>query len=168
MDEEIASSGPTQPRKRSKKASSAADSSDDPYDFETTGSGSQTAAELSTLKGKRSKKGSQSAGDVTRTQDTTAAETTAMETIEESGEGGGGEGEEAPSISEERFDVFKKSLTQLFRESRAQSIPMARFRDYLGQQHGAQPFRQHETAAAFQRMTDANQIMVADDIIFLI
>ena len=72
------------------------------------------------------------------------------------------------SINDERFNLFKKSLTQLFRESRAQSLPSSRFREYLAEKHSAQPFQSHETRAAFQKMTDANQIMVADDIIFLI
>jgi DNA replication licensing factor MCM3 len=78
------------------------------------------------------------------------------------------EDETPASISDERFNLFKKSLTQLFRESRAQSLPSSRFRDYLAEKHSAQPFQSHETRAAFERMTDANQIMVADDIIFLI
>lgn len=83
-----------------------------------------------------------------------------METIDEE--------EEPASITDERFNVFKKSLTQLFRESRAQSLPASRLREYLGQQHSSQPFRAPEMRAAFDRMTEANQIMVADDIIFLI
>lgn len=79
------------------------------------------------------------------------------------------EEDEPASISDERLNVFKKSLTQLFRESRAQSLPMTRFRDSLAEQHSSdRPFTSGEIKAAFEKMTDANQIMVADDIIFLI
>jgi DNA replication licensing factor MCM3 len=111
-----------------------------------------------TLTGKRAKKSSASQSSAA---DTTGADASAMETIQEEEDG-------EASITEERFDVFKKCLTQLFRETRAQSLPMARFREHLGQQFSNQPFRKPEINAAFQRMTDANQIMVADDIIFLI
>lgn len=76
--------------------------------------------------------------------------------------------EEEASISDDRFNVFKKSLTQLFRESRAQSIAMTRFNEALDTEHKSNPFKKSEITAAFSRMTEANQIMVADDIIFLI
>lgn len=76
--------------------------------------------------------------------------------------------EEEASISDERFNVFKKSLTQLFRESRAQSIAMTRFKESLDAEHKSNPFKKAEITAGFSRMTEANQIMVADDIIFLI
>jgi len=76
--------------------------------------------------------------------------------------------EEEASISDDRFNVFKKSLTQLFRESRAQSIAMTRFKEALDTEHKSNPFKKSEIVAGFSRMTEANQIMVADDIIFLI
>ena len=132
----------TQPKKR------RADN-DDPYEWDAD----VTSSAEPSLSAKRAKK----TASQSKTQ-SSAGPSVSMDTIEE----------EPASISEERFNVFKKSLTQLFRESRAQSIPMARFRDYLTEQHKANPFRNHEMTAAFERMTDANQIMVADDIIFLI
>lgn len=122
---------------------------EDPYDFED----SQPATGASGRSGKSKQS----------TQSSQPTDSVPMDTIpyEESSA-------EPASISEERFNVFKKSLTQLFRESRAQSLPAARFRDYLREQHSDKPFSSGESRAAFERMTDANQIMVADDIIFLI
>lgn len=149
-DETTVSTMDSQKRKRTRTTP------DDPYDFDATTSQAETASGSTT---KRSKKTSQ---DTTTSQGSTLGTDSSvpMDTIDE---------DETPaSISEERFNLFKKSLTQLFRESRAQSLPSSRFREYLAEKHSSQPFRAHETRAAFERMTDANQIMVADDIIFLI
>ncbi len=104
-----------------------------------------------------------SQGDRTEgSADATAMETTAVAEEEE---------ETVMAIDEPRFEMFKKSLTGLFRESRAQSIAMSRLRQHLADvtaAAAAPAFTRGEIGAAFERMTDANQIMVADDIIFLI
>ena len=150
QNETVASNGSSQRTKRGKA------SQDDPYDFEdsqpSTSSGSSA---------KRAKRTTQDSGvSQASSHATEATDSAPMDTIVED--------EEPASITDERFNAFKKSLTQLFRESRAQSLPATRLREYLGQQHSGQPFRAPEIRAAFDRMTEANQIMVADDIIFLI
>lgn len=145
----VSSTATSQQRKRTRK-------NGDPYDFES--SADQTA-ELATPK--RQKKLSQAKSVSDAASQAAVADSFAMDTIEE-------ESLEIGTITEERFEAFKKTLTQLFRESRAQSIPMSRFCAYLEQQHATAPFRKAETNAAFARMTDANQIMIADDVIFLI
>lgn len=124
---------------------------DDPYEFDATGS--QLASSSTT---KRSKKSTQ---DSAASQGSLASDSVPMDSVGD---------DEPASITEERFNLFKKSLTQLFRESRAQSLPSSRFHQYLTEQHSSQPFKASEIRAAFERMTDANQVMVADDIIFLI
>ena len=129
---------------------------EDPYDFDATSSQPTTATGSTTKRPKKS------------TQDTAASQGSSLGTDSVPMDTTVDEDETPASISDERFNLFKKSLTQLFRESRAQSLPSSRFREYLAEKHSAQPFQSHETRAAFERMTDANQIMVADDIIFLI
>ena len=146
IDETTVSTAESQKRKRTRTTP------EDPYEFDVTGS--QSASGSSTKRSKKAATQESSQGSALGT------DSAPMETIDE---------DDTPaSISEERFNLFKKSLTQLFRESRAQSLPSSRFREYLVEKHSAQPFRAHEIRAAFERMTDANQIMVADDIIFLI
>lgn len=148
-DETTVSTAESQKRKRTRTTP------DDPYEFDATSSQVETASGSTT---KRSKKATQ---DSAASQGSSlGTDSVPMDSITEDAT--------PASISEERFNLFKKSLTQLFRESRAQSLPSSRFREYLVEQHSSQPFREHETRAAFERMTDANQIMVADDIIFLI
>lgn len=148
-NETVASAADSQKRKRTR------DTPEDPYEFDTTTSQPTTASGSTT---KRPKRGTQ---DLTASQvSSSGTDSVPMDTIDE---------DDTPaSITDDRFNLFKKSLTQLFRESRAQSLPSSRFRDYLAEQHATQPFKSHEIRAAFERMTDANQIMVADDIIFLI
>lgn len=45
---------------------------------------------------------------------------------------------------------------------------MQRVTEYIKAEHPSQPFSQDELDAAIQKMTDANIIMVADDMLFLI
>ena len=110
-DDQTVSTGASQKRKRTRTSQS-----DDPYDFEY----SQPATGAS---GRSSGKSKQA------TQSSQPSDSVPMDTIDEEASA------EPASISEERFNLFKKSLTQLFRESRAQSLPAARFRDYLREQH---------------------------------
>jgi hypothetical protein len=63
---------------------------------------------------------------------------------------------------------FKSVLQQLFREERVNSLPLERVTAYVNDKYGHQPFSRDEVAAALQRMTHDNHVMMADDIIFLI
>jgi DNA replication licensing factor MCM3 len=59
-------------------------------------------------------------------------------------------------------------LQTAFRESRDSSLPVARIVDYVNENSGDVALTQGEIDSALDRMTSDNQIMVADDIVFLI
>lgn len=70
-------------------------------------------------------------------------------------------------ISEERFAVFKQKLNQAFRDAREQTLALERLTAIINQS-ADEAFQQPEINAAVERMSDANQIMVADGMVFLI
>lgn len=70
-------------------------------------------------------------------------------------------------ISEQRLGVFKNSLQKMFREAREQSLPLARITAAVNKNND-EAFSKGEIEAAVSRMTEDNQIMLADDIVFLI
>ncbi|KAH8343404.1 hypothetical protein KR059_010142 [Drosophila kikkawai] len=71
------------------------------------------------------------------------------------------------TISDARLGGFKSNLQRLFREAREQSLPLARITTAINDGN-PEPFSGGEIEAAVHRMTEDNQIMVADDIVFLI
>lgn len=71
-------------------------------------------------------------------------------------------------IDADRLTNFKLALQQFFREERANSLPLARIKTYVNEKYSHQEFQDGEIEAALDDMTRENQIMVADDIIFLI
>ncbi|XP_053972256.1 DNA replication licensing factor Mcm3 [Hylaeus volcanicus] len=74
---------------------------------------------------------------------------------------------EAPAtITEERLKLFRTLLHKLFQQQRAQSLPLSRVREYINSEQSKE-FTSGEITAAINRMSDANQIMAADDNIFL-
>lgn len=78
--------------------------------------------------------------------------------------------ESAPSpdfISQDRLSVFKQKLNQAFRDVRDQTLAVEALTSAINQSI-AEPFSQAEVNAAIELMSDANQIMVADGIVFLI
>ncbi|XP_060662109.1 DNA replication licensing factor Mcm3 [Drosophila nasuta] len=77
------------------------------------------------------------------------------------------ESEATSTISESRLGLFKNGLQRLFREAREQSLPVSRISKAINE-NNAEPFTAGEIDAAMHRMTEDNQIMVADDIVFLI
>ncbi|KAG5670940.1 hypothetical protein PVAND_001169 [Polypedilum vanderplanki] len=72
------------------------------------------------------------------------------------------------NISDARLNIFKNGLQKVFRESRDSSLPVERIVNYVNQNSGDIAFSQGEIKSALERMTNDNQIMVADDIVFLI
>lgn len=72
-----------------------------------------------------------------------------------------------PTITEDRLKAFRTLLYKLFQEQRTQSVPLSRVHEYLDAQHSPK-FTSSEITAAITKMTDDNQIMSADDNIFLI
>jgi DNA replication licensing factor MCM3 len=74
----------------------------------------------------------------------------------------------AEAISDARLAIFKNGLQKVFREARDSSLPVERIVNYVNVNSGDVAFSQGEIASALERMTNDNQIMVADDIVFLI
>uniref|UniRef100_A0A336MH06 DNA replication licensing factor MCM3 n=1 Tax=Culicoides sonorensis TaxID=179676 RepID=A0A336MH06_CULSO len=72
------------------------------------------------------------------------------------------------TLSEERFKVFKTGLQRLFRESRQQSLPVTQVAEFVNRESGDEVLTQAEIDLALHRMTEDNQIMVADDFVILI
>lgn len=79
--------------------------------------------------------------------------------------------EEAMAIDEtitaERLKVFQHRVQAAFRKVREQSLPLVKLMEVVNE--GAdEPFSVGESRAAIVQMTDANKLMLADDIVFLI
>ncbi|KOB68119.1 DNA replication licensing factor MCM3, partial [Operophtera brumata] len=138
-EEEPDSAQPSQPRaKRSKRTTAEGEA--DPYEF----SSDEEAEPV--LRAARSMQ-----PDPT-TDRTTRSQTTTQRTV----------------IQPDRLALFKKSLQQLFRDERASTLPLARVTSYLNEQYSHAPFETGEVHAALETMTLDNQVMLADDIVFLI
>jgi DNA replication licensing factor MCM3 len=74
----------------------------------------------------------------------------------------------AEPIADDRLTIFKNGLQKIFREARDSSLPVERIVTYINQNSGDVAFSQGEITSALERMTNDNQIMVADEIVFLI
>ncbi|CAN9507796.1 unnamed protein product [Ophioblennius macclurei] len=70
-------------------------------------------------------------------------------------------------LSAERLKEFKSSLFAVFQSAHAQSVKMAALMDDVNKER-QERFSEAEVRAALARMQDDNQVMVADDIVFLI
>ncbi|KMZ08260.1 DNA replication licensing factor Mcm3 [Drosophila simulans] len=114
------------------------------------------------------------AGDLTRRETRRSLPTRSVSTLlaspsseEQSVAAGATPTTEPAVISDARLGEFKNNLQRLFREAREQSLALARITTAINV--GSQePFTAGEIEAAVHRMTEDNQIMVADDIVFLI
>ncbi|XP_070782543.1 DNA replication licensing factor MCM3 [Enoplosus armatus] len=74
---------------------------------------------------------------------------------------------EDSELSAERLKEFKSSLFSVFQSAHAQSVKMKTLMDDINKERQNR-FSEPEVRAALARMQDSNQVMVADDIIFLI
>ncbi|XP_022624887.1 DNA replication licensing factor MCM3 [Seriola dumerili] len=74
---------------------------------------------------------------------------------------------EDTELSADRLKEFKSSLFAVFQSAHAQSVKMKTLMDDVNKERQNQ-FTEPEVRAALARMQDDNQVMVADDIIFLI
>ncbi|XP_051792527.1 DNA replication licensing factor MCM3 isoform X15 [Acanthochromis polyacanthus] len=70
-------------------------------------------------------------------------------------------------LSAERLKEFKSSLFSVFQSAHAQSVKMTALMDDINKQRQDR-FTEAEVRVALARMQDDNQVMMADDIIFLI
>jgi hypothetical protein len=57
---------------------------------------------------------------------------------------------------------------ELFRDDRSESLTLDRVREVINREHHAEPFDDGELLAAIDTMSDENQVMFADNTIFLI
>ncbi|KAL0881368.1 hypothetical protein ABMA27_001245 [Loxostege sticticalis] len=72
------------------------------------------------------------------------------------------------AIDANRLTQFKTALQQLFRDERANSLPLDRITAHVNEQYSHETFSSGEIHAALDKMTQDNQVMMADDIVFLI
>lgn len=70
-------------------------------------------------------------------------------------------------LSAERLKEFKSSLFSVFQSAHAQSVKMTSLMDDINKQRQDR-FTEAEVRSALARMQDDNQVMMADDIVFLI
>lgn len=62
-----------------------------------------------------------------------------------------------------RLKTFRAKLFDLFKSEHAQSVPLDKVKSHMGT-----GFTEDEVFGAVEKMMDANQVMLADDVIFLI
>ena len=79
------------------------------------------------------------------------------------------------TITDDRLKIFKTRLLRMFQAERAQTLPVATVKQKAnvageGEKEGAavEAFTEAEIGAALERMMNENQIMTADDMVFLI
>lgn len=72
------------------------------------------------------------------------------------------------SISVDKLKVFKTNLNKAFRGARTQSLPLDKIKEFLDKEATTEHFSMGEINAAIRMMTDDNQVMMADGIVFLI
>ncbi|KAM9563488.1 DNA replication licensing factor MCM3 [Guaruba guarouba] len=70
-------------------------------------------------------------------------------------------------LAEPRLKAFKARLLEVFKASHAQSVGLKNMMESINRDN-PEPFSQDEVKVALAHMQDDNQIMVSDDIIFLI
>lgn len=71
------------------------------------------------------------------------------------------------TISSDRLSIFKSSLQKVFRDQRSQSLALDKVTEYVNKDMDSK-FTTGEIKSAVEIMTEENQIMEADGIIFLI
>ncbi|GFO12882.1 DNA helicase [Plakobranchus ocellatus] len=76
--------------------------------------------------------------------------------------------EQQSGITDDRLKVFRSSLYQLYKKERAQSVQLQQVKDYMAAQHTSQVFTEEEILAAIDKMMDENQVMLSDNIVFLV
>ncbi|XP_076279014.1 minichromosome maintenance 3 [Lasioglossum baleicum] len=140
---------PAERTKKKRARRTTTNGEQDPYDFEDEDDShiDEAASRLTRSQAKAASTPSRSEGT---SQDTEKASTS----------------ESPATITEERLKVFRTLLHKLFQQQRAQSLPLSRVREYINSEQ-SEEFTSGEITAAINKMSDANQIMAADDNIFL-
>uniref|UniRef100_A0A8W7PLS9 DNA replication licensing factor MCM3 n=1 Tax=Anopheles coluzzii TaxID=1518534 RepID=A0A8W7PLS9_ANOCL len=103
-------------------------------------------------------------GDLTRRTTITSprvAESATMDT-EEAAESS------VVAISEARLKLFRQGVFMAFKHFHDQSVSLARLTTHINENSGDEAFTPGEITAAVNQMTESNNIMVHDDMVFLI
>ena len=66
-----------------------------------------------------------------------------------------------------RLSSFKTTLCRAFQENRTQALSLPKLKEFVNKDN-LTPYTQGEIDAAIEKMTDENQVMMADGIVFLI
>jgi len=153
--EEGGNNAESRKRKRTgkRKLYTAGEEGDDPYDFDKSEAEESSADEAEIRP--RKKRTPHSSVD---------GEETATPAPAQSG-----------TITDDRLKIFKTRLLRMFQAERAQTLPVATVKQKAnvageGEKEGAavEAFTEAEIGAALERMMNENQIMTADDMVFLI
>ncbi|KAK7487331.1 hypothetical protein BaRGS_00021420 [Batillaria attramentaria] len=72
------------------------------------------------------------------------------------------------ALTQERLKSFRASLYNLFQKERAQSVQLDQINQHVNKEHASEPFSDEEVLAAISAMMDENQVMLSDNIVFLI
>ncbi|KAH3709483.1 hypothetical protein DPMN_068946 [Dreissena polymorpha] len=70
---------------------------------------------------------------------------------------------EKTTLDEAKLKTFRAKLFDLFKSEHAQSVAISKVKGHMGS-----GFTEDEVFAAIEKMMDANQVMLADDVVFLI
>ncbi|XP_060529095.1 zygotic DNA replication licensing factor mcm3 [Cylas formicarius] len=77
------------------------------------------------------------------------------------------DGDSLQEISQERLELFKKSLCQVFLKIPEQELSLTTVEEMLNRNNGT-PFSRAEINSAIAKMSEENQVMLADGILYLI
>ncbi|CAH1956081.1 unnamed protein product [Acanthoscelides obtectus] len=160
-------------RKRGEEESSEDEDDDDDQHRKRTRAGRSTGGadsddEMpSTQSSTRSTRTTRSARNETITEDVTVNGINGHHEERSQGDSEPMDDDSPVEISGERLSSFRSNLNRAFRESRTQSLSVNRIREFVNTDN-ASPYTNGEMTAALNRMTDDNQVMVADGNVFLI
>ncbi|CAH1772733.1 unnamed protein product [Owenia fusiformis] len=136
----------------------------DPYDFETNDEESldedaEPNPSLTERRQERRKRKEKKAVD----EASSASEDEAMETAPSAADSA-----KTTAIEEDRLKIFKSSLFNLFKSEHAQSMALERVSEHVNKEHPDKNFTETDIHAAIDKMMEDNQIMLSDNILFLI
>ena len=72
------------------------------------------------------------------------------------------------NLSPERLDHFRKGVVKAFAREHSQSLPIETIMEVVNLDHPDHPFTSREAEVALDKMQDANQVMVSEQMVFLI
>ncbi|XP_071097249.1 zygotic DNA replication licensing factor mcm3-like [Haliotis cracherodii] len=78
------------------------------------------------------------------------------------------ESSQSEKLSDDRLKTFRSSLFNLFKAEHAQSVQLDKIRAFVNKEQAGSEFTQDEIMQAIDQMMDVNQIMLSDNVVFLI